>query len=145
MANPRVDRVAETIRSVVGDILIRQAIKDPRVWNAGIITVTHVALTRDLREARITFMVHGADDKKLQEVAEGLNHAAGFVRHRLRKELPIKVIPTVEFEVDRVFGSEEKVDRILHEIAMEEKGRQVAADGESESDADGRRDDDASD
>lgn len=115
-SGPRVDRIAEQIRSIVGDILVRQEIKDHRVWDVGLITITHVKVTGDLRQARLDFMVHGLDDKALLQVQAGLNHAAGFVHRRLRRELPIKVIPTVEFRIDRVFASEARVDEVLREI-----------------------------
>lgn len=115
-AGARTARIAEEVRLVVSDVLVRQEIKEPAVWNAGIITVSHVKVTGDLRQARVSFMVHGAARAKLVEVRDALNRAAGFVRHRLRERLRVKLIPAVEFVIDEVYASEERVDRVLREL-----------------------------
>ena len=38
----RVERLAMEIREILGEIVTRQEIKDPRVQDAGLITITHV-------------------------------------------------------------------------------------------------------
>src|SRR4029079_7803094 len=57
----RLERVAGEVRAVLGDVLARDEIKDPRVRGAGLITVTHVRVSGDLRHARAMFTVHDAD------------------------------------------------------------------------------------
>lgn len=115
----RIERVQGEIRQILGDAMVRQAIKDPRVSGAGIITITHVRVTGDLRQARVLFMVHGADAATLERVREGLDSAAGYLRRLLGDRLQTRVIPTLSFEVDRVFEQEEKVEALLKEIADE--------------------------
>ncbi len=119
----RQERVAGEIRAILGEALIRGEVKDPRVQGAGLITLTHVSLTGDLRQARIRFIVHGADDARLEECALGLNRAAGHLRHVLGARLSTRSIPKLEFEVDRVFEAEEKVDALLREIGQESPKR----------------------
>jgi ribosome-binding factor A len=115
----RAERVAEEIRLVVSDLLVRQQIKDPRVWDAGLITISHVKLTGDLRQAKVFFTVYGLSRKALEGVAEGMNHAAGFVRRKVGDRVTLKFVPTIEFVVDSVYESEEKVDGVLREIARD--------------------------
>lgn len=117
--NQRVERLASEIREIVGEIISRREIKDPRVQDAGIVTVTHVRLTGDLRQATVLFMVHGADAAALDRVCDGLNHASGYLRRRLGRELSVRTTPSVTFEVDRVFEQEMKVEALLREIADE--------------------------
>src|SRR5687767_13438725 len=119
--NQRVERLAGEIRHILGEILARQEIKDPRVQDAGLITLTHVRLTGDLREATALFTVHGADDAKLVRVCRGLNHAGGYLKRRLGRELSVRSVPSVSFEIDRVFEQEAKVDALLKDIAGEKK------------------------
>jgi ribosome-binding factor A len=90
------------------------------VQEAGLITFTHVRLTGDLRQATVLFMVHDAGAETLARVRDGLNHAAGFLRHRLGKELSLRTIPTISFEVDRVFDQEDRVDALLRQIASDD-------------------------
>jgi ribosome-binding factor A len=114
--NQRVQRLAMEIREILGEILIRQEIKDPRVQEVGLITLTHVRLTGDLQKATALFTVHGLDDAALRKVRDGLNHAGGYLRRRMGRELTLRTIPTVTFEIDKIFEQEERVDALLREI-----------------------------
>ena len=44
----RLERVAGEVRAVLGEVLARDEIKDPRVRGVGLITVTHVRVSGDL-------------------------------------------------------------------------------------------------
>ena len=114
--NQRLERVSAEIRQILAEVVARGEIKDPRVQQAGIITFTHVRVTGDLREARALFMVHGADEAALERVQEGLESASGYLRRLIGKQLRLRTIPTLSFEIDRVFAQEEKVDALLREI-----------------------------
>jgi ribosome-binding factor A len=103
----RTERVAGEIREILGEIVVRQEIKDPRVRIAGIITFTHVRMSGDLRQARAFFTVHGMDDESLERVRQGLTSAAPFMRRR------------IAFEVDRVFEQEAHIDELLRQVGQD--------------------------
>ena len=111
----RLERVAGEVRAVLGEVLARDEIKDPRVRGAGLITVTHVRVSGDLRHARALFTVHDADAAKLERVRQGLDHASGYFRQAIARRLRMKVAPAVKFEVDKVFEQAERVEQILRE------------------------------
>ena len=67
----RLERVAGEVRAILGEVLARDEIKDPRVRGAGLITVTHVRVSGDLRHARALFTVHDADAAALERVRAG--------------------------------------------------------------------------
>ncbi len=113
----RTERVAGEIREILGEIVVRQEIKDPRVRGAGIITFTHVRISGDLRQAHAFFTVHGMDDDSLERVRQGLTSAAGFMRKRIGERLSLKSTPSLVFEVDRVFEQEERIEALLREVA----------------------------
>lgn len=113
----RTDRVAGEVRAVLGEVLARDEIKDPRVRGAGLITVTHVRISGDLRQARALFTVHGADPAALERIKAGLDHASGFFRHAIAKRLRTKVAPTVTFEPDRVFEQASRVEELLRDVS----------------------------
>jgi ribosome-binding factor A len=112
----RMERVAGEVRAVLGEALARDEIKDPRVRGAGLITVTHVRVSGDLRHARAFFTVHGLDDAALERVRAGLDHASGYFRQAISRRLRMKVAPGVTFEVDKVFEQAARVEQILREI-----------------------------
>jgi ribosome-binding factor A len=112
----RTDRVAGEVRAVLGEVLARDEIKDPRVRGVGLITVTHVRISGDLRHARALFTVHGLDEASLDRVRAGLDHASGYFRRAIASRLRTKVAPAVTFEVDHVFEQATRVEQILHDI-----------------------------
>jgi ribosome-binding factor A len=111
----RLERVAGEVRAIVGEVLARDEIKDPRVRGAGLITVTHVRVSGDLRHARALFTVHDADAAALERVRQGLDHASGYFRQAIARRLRMKVAPAVKFEVDHVFEQAERVEKLLRE------------------------------
>jgi ribosome-binding factor A len=120
----RTERVAGEIREILGEIVVRQEIRDPRVRGAGIITFTHVHISGDLRQARAFFTVHGMDDESLERVRQGLHSAASFMRRRIADKLRLKSTPALEFEVDRVFEQEARIDALLREVS-EDPGKKT--------------------
>ena len=129
------------MRAILGEVLARDEIKDPRVRGAGLITVTHVRVSGDLRHARALFTVHDMDDAGMQRVKQGLDHASGYFRHAIARRLRMKVAPAVTFEVDKVFEQAERVEKLLRQ---DQEQRQTAAEPEaapSTNDDDDRDDD----
>ena len=102
---------------MVGEVIARQEIKDPRVRGAGLITVTHVRMSGDLRHAHVLFTVHGAGEAELDRVREGLDHASSYFRHAISRRLRMKVTPQLAFEIDRVFEQASRVEELLREVA----------------------------
>ena len=67
----RMERVAGEVRAVLGEVLSRDEIKDPRVRGVGLITVTFVRVSGDLRHAKALFTVHGLNAEALERVRQG--------------------------------------------------------------------------
>ena len=112
----RLERVAGEVRAVLGEVLARDEIKDPRVRGAGLITVTHVRISGDLQHANALFTVHGLDAAALERVRQGLNHASGYFRQAIARRLRMKVAPAVKFEVDQVFERAARVEKLLRDV-----------------------------
>lgn len=104
----RTDRVAEALQELVADLLLRQ-IKDPRI---GLVTITGVKVTPDLRHARIFFSRLGDDAQRAQSL-KGLTSAAGFVRSQVARKLSLRVAPEIVFEFDPGLEQAERVARLL--------------------------------
>lgn len=90
----RSERVAEMIRRDLS-ALIRNRVKDPRV---GMVTIMDVEVSRDLAHAKVYFDT--LDEGNAEACEEGLNKAAGFLRHELGQELKLRVTPTLKFIYD---------------------------------------------
>lgn len=118
-AGRRPRRVAEQVRQVVTSFLQEEA-RDPRI---GLVTVTSVDVTGDLQHALVHYVVHGGADQQ-QSTEEGLAAAAGAVRRKLGAELQLRVVPDVQFELDK--GSEHAA-HIARLLAGIEKPEEPAA------------------
>jgi ribosome-binding factor A len=110
-AYKRSTRVADQIRMEVADILMRKT-KDPRV---GIVTVTDVELTSDLRVARV-FVTTGPDEKQAAGALAGLAKAAGFIRAELGRRVNLRYTPELIFKKDTTGPRGDRILSILHEL-----------------------------
>ena len=93
--NPRARRLGEQIQRELTDLL-RREVKDQRIGN---VTITAVAVTGDLRTARVHYLVFGKEGPD-PLVQSGLESAAGFLRNALSRSLKIRYTPTLSFELD---------------------------------------------
>jgi len=109
MAARRLQRVNDLIRDEISELL-RREVRDPRL--SGIISITHVDTSPDLRYAKVYVSIMGTDQDK-QEAERGLQAASGFLRRGLGARLTIRYTPELLFCLDE---SIEKGDRLLQLI-----------------------------
>ncbi len=110
----RPQRVAEAIREAVAEFLQGEA-RDPRI---GMVTVTAVKVTPDLKRAVVDVMVHGDEAAKQQSLG-GLRHAAAAIRHRIGDRLRLRTVPEVVFELDRAVERGQRVEELLAKLRHE--------------------------
>lgn len=89
MGTRRRERVSELIREEISE-LIRREVRDPRL--SGLISVTEVVTSPDLRHARVFVSVMGTEEEKRQ-VEKGLAAASGFLRKGLGERLSLRYTP----------------------------------------------------
>ncbi len=121
-AYKRSTRVADQIRTEVADILMRKT-KDPRV---GVVTVTDVELTSDLRVARI-FVTTGPDEKQEAGAFAGLAKAAGFIRAELGRRVNLRYTPELIFQKDTTGPRGDRILSILHQLEESSSSAQADA------------------
>lgn len=119
MAKPtykRATRVADQIRMEIADILMRKT-KDPRI---GVVTVTDVEVTDDLRVARVFVTVLG--DEGVRKVAmAGLSKAAGFIRTELGRRLQLRYTPELTFYPDEAGARGDRVLSLLEQALVQDR------------------------
>jgi ribosome-binding factor A len=104
-------RVAERIREEVS-LILQNRVKDPGM---GMVTVTDVTVTPDLKEARVHYSVLGSDEDRLS-VRDALRRSKGFIRKELGRSLNLRSTPELFFIYDNSFEKGERIDRLLREI-----------------------------
>ena len=80
----------------------------------GLISVTKVKVTNDLKYAKIYVSILNAKDVK--ETMTALKKSAGFIRSELARKVNLRNTPELLFELDDSLEYGAKIDTILKEI-----------------------------
>ncbi len=111
----RIDRVNELLRQEISQLLALQ-IKDPRL--GGVISITRVSTSNDLRAAQVSLSVMG-DETTKNAALDGIRSAAAFMRRELRRRLTLRHTPFLTFSLDESLEEAEHIlgimDRIRHD------------------------------
>ena len=107
----RLGRIEEEYRKELSQI-IGYELKNPNV--TGLISVTKVKVTNDLKYAKVYVSILNA--KNIKETIAGLKKSAGFIRSELAKRVNLRNTPELIFELDDSLEYGAKIDTILKEI-----------------------------
>lgn len=115
MAHPggRMERVQRLAKQVLGELI--QDLKDPRV---GFATVTAVRMSPDLRHARVFVSVMGSETSQ-EETMKGLKSASPHLRTELGRQMRVRYLPELTFELDRGPQEAERLETIFRRIHEE--------------------------
>ena len=94
--NNKLERTNEDVRYVLSQLLPR--VKDPRVQQGGLLSITRAEVTGDLRYCKVWLSVLGLENEK--EFRRGLKSASGWLRRELGAVLDLRYTPELVFEVD---------------------------------------------
>jgi ribosome-binding factor A len=117
-AHNRPERVAHQVQMLLGE-LFAQGMRDPRI---GLVTITGVKMSPDLREARVYWAVHG-DEEQRKHTERGLNSARGFLRREIGAALKLRIVPDVHFTYDEAIDRGDRIEQLIKQVHEEDKGR----------------------
>ncbi len=103
-------RTNSLIMETVSEIIERD-LKDPRI---GFVTVTSVKTSSDLKYATVYFTVHDGENEGKKN-SELLNHARGFIQHKLSDLLRLKYTPKLHFEFNPFIERLERIEKLIKE------------------------------
>ena len=96
MASNRMARVNEELQRELAALI--PTVKDPRVAEAGMISVTGVDAAADLKQAKDYVSV--LDKSKEKDALKGLKSAAGWLRREVGRALTLRATPELFFIAD---------------------------------------------
>ena len=121
MASNRIGRINEEIqRQISADI---RRLKDPRVSGSGMVSVTRVDTTGDLRYAKIYVSV--LDKSQEKDVLKGLKSAGGFLRRELGSALGLRYTPELIFEADDSIAYGAHILEVMHDVEKADAQRRM--------------------
>ncbi len=119
MPTYRPERIAEMIHRELAQRLVND-IKDPRLVP---ISITQVAVTRDLRQATVQFLPLGGGDVG-PELRDALHDAARRLRGPIGRDLRLRYSPEIVFQVDRHTENALRVSKLLDAVQRERQVRE---------------------
>ena len=111
----RSERMSDEIRSILGNIFIANI----QIQDAGLLTVSKVEVTSDLRLAKVFISLLNSK-KPSNEVIDYLKHRRKVIRYHLGNKLNAKFVPDLRFYYDDSLKKAEKIDTLLNKIRKNE-------------------------
>jgi len=104
-------KVADQIKNELGWIM-QQKYRDPQ---QGMITITKVKLSRDLKYAKVYFSILG-QDIDIKESENSLKKAVPYLRKELGQKVRTKFVPELRFFYDDSMEYSEHIARLFKKI-----------------------------
>ncbi len=113
-------RFASALRNVVAN-LIQVEMSDPRI--RGLVTVTRVEVSPDLRLAKVYVTVLGKEGEQKSSL-KALRNGAGHLQSLLKKHLEFRVCPKLDFRLDQELkeslATMALIDKVSSELAVKD-------------------------
>ncbi|MBR2523779.1 MAG: 30S ribosome-binding factor RbfA [Clostridiales bacterium] len=123
MRRNRAEIVGEQIRKILSDI-IGNKLGDPRI--PFMTTVTAAKMSSDLTHCTAFISIYG-DDQTKKEAMRAIEHAKGFIRCELVKQINLRVAPELHFKLDNTLDEAARIDDVISKaLARDEEIRNEA-------------------
>ena len=112
----RLNRINEELKRKISNI-INYEVTNSNV--TGLISVTSVKITPDLRYAKVFVSI--INSRNTKHTLAAVKKSAGCIRSRIAQDVNLRVTPELVFELDESIEYGERIDSILEEIMKEIK------------------------
>lgn len=113
----RMNKINEELKKEISQI-ISYGLKDPSL-KGGLITVTKVNTSPDLRVARVSVSMINIKNKK--QALAVLKKSSGYIRTEVARSINLRMTPEIIFEFDESIEYGAKIDEILKDITKDMK------------------------
>jgi len=120
MASRRQERVARVIKEVVSNAIARH-LSDPRI--DGFVSITHVDMSPDLRNAEVYLSIFGKDASAQNKTFLAIDHAKARIQSMVAGKLQSRFCPVLRFHKDEQFKKTLEIMRLIDQAADEYKDK----------------------
>lgn len=116
MKRQRLAGIEKEMARVISQAIFLE-IKNPKV--KGLVSVTNVRVTEDLKFADVYFSILPSLDNQeadKETVLEGLNEIKGFLRKKVAEEIEIRYIPEIRVKIDDSIEHAVKISKLLNDL-----------------------------
>ena len=111
----RQKRVSNLIKEELSRLLI-ESFQDS---TSGLITVTHVSMSKDLKNAHVYLSILGHSPE--QEILDLIDERKGYLRKTIASKIKLKYNPMLIFSLDDSFDFEERIQEVMKTLNENEK------------------------
>jgi ribosome-binding factor A len=129
MVTRRQERVARLVKEAVSDAIANH-LSDPRI--EGLVSVTKVDVTADLRSADVYLSIFGKDERGQNKTFAAITHAKNRIQSLLAGELRSKFCPVLHFYKDEKFKKTLETMRLIDQAVGELKEKELEQGQESQ-------------
>lgn len=117
MRKERLASIEKEILRVISTLFLTE-IKNPKV--KGLVSITRVNVTEDLKFADLYFTILSTEDKEIdnEKVLEGLNEIKGFLRKEVAKTLALRYTPELRVKLDTSIEYAVKISKLLDDLKI---------------------------
>lgn len=125
----RTEQIASTLQRALNEVLAR-GLNDPRV--RGLISVTEVKVSPDLKAATVSVSVWPEEHEKL--ALHGIRSASAYIRREVGELVALRRVPDLDFRVDHALKRQAEVYRALADAREKTPGLESDLPGVAEGD-----------
>lgn len=112
----RTARVNELLREELSQLILRE-VKDPRV-SRGLISITEVQVSPDLRRA-VVYVSHLGNDDERDGALKGLESSAHFMHRELMHRLKMRNVPELVFKFDPSIERGARLASLINQVTRD--------------------------
>lgn len=116
----RPERVARLLREILAQPVEEKAAE---VCD-GLVTVTHVQMSKDLSVAKVYVSIYGDSRNDPERVIWYLNHHAPEFRQLIAPQVRMRVIPRIQFYFDDTLDQMERIQQLLQKVQLERRNKE---------------------
>ncbi len=106
----RKEQVESTLTRVISQVLMRE-MSDPRL--VGMISITHVDASPDLRQAKVYVSV--LPEKYEKRTLAALRHASRHIHAKVSKRVALRMVPHLDFGIDPSIKKQAQIEAAINE------------------------------
>lgn len=117
MAKRRPYQRTERLGSVIREVLSVAVMREARADSLRNVIVTGVDVTRDLSVARVHYYLMGDDTAEMRALVHSdLEHAAGYLRHKVGEQVRMRITPELRFHFDDSVERARRIEEVLADL-----------------------------
>lgn len=122
MGSRRVEKMNKLIMKSVSDVIMNQ-LNDPRI--EGIISVTRVDMSPDMKNADVFLSIMVSDEKKKAVVFSAIEHASSHISSLVAKDVTSRIAPRLKFSIDDKYEKTIETLRLIEQVSEEIKEKET--------------------